>query len=180
MSVFAYGTITGVIQYILGSHYILFLVFLILNVIDCLASVLAATKTKTYQSKYLITGLVRKLGYWLLIAVAFLLSSTVKSIGETINADLSVALLIGWVTLSMLIFNEIRSVLVHLKDLGIYIPPAIYKVLQIADKELESASDGLFIVNEKDPKKDVYRLDLNCDPSELAKKDVITLVVKHD
>ena len=59
-----------------------------------------------------------KLGYWLMVLVAFLASAIFIEIGQTINIDLTITTYVGWFTLASLIINELRSILENLWKLG--------------------------------------------------------------
>ena len=55
-------------------------------------------------------GVLKKLGYWLMIMVAFGASAVFIEIGKTIGVDLQVTTLLGWFVLASLLINEIRSI----------------------------------------------------------------------
>ena len=52
----------------------------------------------------------KKLGYWLMIMVAFGAGAVFIEIGNSIGIDLGITTLLGWFVLASLIVNEIRSI----------------------------------------------------------------------
>lgn len=135
------GTIVAVLSYILGDHWILFLAFLLLNVADWLTgwmkSRLAGRENSTAGWK----GVLKKLGYWLMIMVAFGASAVFIEIGETIGIDLGVTTLLGWFVLASLIINEIRSILENFVEAGYNVPAILINGLKVADKVVNQDND---------------------------------------
>ena len=128
------GTIVAVLSYILGDHWILFLAFLLLNVADWLTggmkSRLAGKENSTAGWK----GVLKKLGYWLMIMVAFGASAVFIEIGKAIGIDLGITTLLGWFVLASLIINEIRSILENFVEAGYNVPAILVNGLKVADK----------------------------------------------
>lgn len=131
------GGITAVLSYIFGKHWILFLFFLLLNFGDYLTRWIAARLTKTENSKAGWIGILKKLGYWVMIALGFGMSSIFIEIGNTIGINLEITTFIGWFVLATLIVNEIRSILENLVEGGYKIPPVLIKGLEVANKAID-------------------------------------------
>ena len=105
------GAIVAVLSYILGEHWILFAAFLLLNVADWITGWM---KSKMANKENSVRGwkvVLKKLGYWLMIMVAFGASAIFIEIGKTIGVDLGITTLLGWFVLASLLINEIRSIL---------------------------------------------------------------------
>ena len=136
------GTIVAVLSYILGDHWILFLAFLLLNVADWLTgwmkSRLAGKENSTAGWK----GVLKKLGYWLMIMVAFGASAVFIEIGESIGIDLGITTLLGWFVLASLIINEIRSILENFVEAGYNVPAILVNGLKVADKVVNQDSNN--------------------------------------
>ena len=79
-------------------------------------------------------GVLKKLGYWLMIMVAFGASAVFIEIGKTIGVDLQVTTLLGWFVLASLLINEIRSILENFVEAGLNVPVVLIKGLEVADK----------------------------------------------
>jgi len=103
------GTVVAVLSYILGEHWILFVAFLLLNIADWITGWMKSRMAKKENSVKGWKGVLKKLGYWLMIMVAFGASAVFIEIGKTIGVDLQVTTLLGWFVLASLLINEIRS-----------------------------------------------------------------------
>lgn len=134
------GAIVAVLSYVLGENWYLFLAFLVANIGDFVSRWIAARIKGTESSRKCSVGVVKKLGYWLMIAVAFGMSTVFIAFGNTIGVDLHVTTLLGWFVLAALFINEIRSILENLVDAGYKVPSVLTKGLEIANKTLQAAT----------------------------------------
>lgn len=89
------GTIVAVLTAVFGTHWLLFVGFLVLNVIDYITGVRKSRLTGKDNSAKGVRGVWKKLGYWLMVLVAFLASAIFIEIGKTLGIDLSVTAYIG-------------------------------------------------------------------------------------
>lgn len=128
------GAIVAVLSYILGEHWILFVAFLLLNVADWITGWMKSRINKKENSVAGWKGVLKKLGYWLMIAVAFGASAVFIEIGRTIGIDLGVTTLLGWFVLASLLINEIRSIIENFVEAGFNVPKILTKGLEVADK----------------------------------------------
>lgn len=128
------GAIVAVLSYILGEHWILFVAFLLLNVADWLTGWMKSRINKKENSVAGWKGVLKKLGYWLMVAVAFGSSAVFIEIGRTIGIDLGVTTLLGWFVLASLLINEIRSIIENFVEAGFNVPKILTKGLEVADK----------------------------------------------
>lgn len=128
------GTVVAVLSYILGEHWILFVAFLLLNIADWLTGWMKSRMAKKENSVKGWKGVLKKLGYWLMIMVAFGASAVFIEIGKTIGVDLQVTTLLGWFVLASLLINEIRSILENFVEVGLNVPVVLIKGLEVADK----------------------------------------------
>ena len=136
------GLIVAVLTYIFGEHWILFAGFFALNIIDyitgCLKSRINGKTNSTKGAK----GVLKKLGYWLMIMVAFGSSVIFMEIGEVIGVNLDITKLIGWFVLASLIINEIRSILENFVEAGYDVPNVLTKGLEVASKAVDKISES--------------------------------------
>lgn len=131
----------SLLTYIFGKHWWAFAFFLFLNVCDYITGCIKSKiKKKTNSSKGLI-GILKKMGYWIMILLGFGMSAFFVKIGETIGIDLGFTSLIGSFVLISLIINEFRSNIENLIEAGYKIPKILTKGLEVAEKALEEASD---------------------------------------
>mgnify|MGYP000700790958 FL=1 len=138
----AVGAIVAVLSYILGEHWILFVAFLLLNVADWLTGWMKSRMAGKENSVRGWKGVLKKLGYWLMIMVAFGASAVFIEIGVVIGIDLGITTLLGWFVLASLLINEIRSILENFVEAGFNIPNILIKGLEVADKVVNKETEG--------------------------------------
>ncbi len=128
------GTVVAVLSYILGEHWILFVAFLLLNVADWLTGWMKSRINQKENSVKGWQGVLKKLGYWLMVMVAFGASAVFIEIGKAIGVDLGITTLLGWFVLASLLVNEIRSICENFVEAGFHVPVILIKGLEVADK----------------------------------------------
>lgn len=134
----AYNMVVGffiaILTMIFGEHWLMFAVFLLLNIIDWITGWMKSRINKKETSVKGWKGVLKKLGYWLMILVAFLSSAVFIEIGKTLNVDLAVTTLLGYFVLASLLVNEIRSILENFVEAGFNVPKVLIKGLEVADR----------------------------------------------
>ncbi len=138
---FLWGGIVTLLSGVLGEYWYLFLCFLILNILDYITGILKAKYFGAENSVKGARGIVKKVGYWICIAVAFFVSVSLKEMGAHIEVDLAFTALFGWFTLAAFIINEIRSVLENLVMMEVPVPRFLIKGLEVAEKKVEVVLD---------------------------------------
>lgn len=128
------GMVVAVLSYILGEHWILFVAFLLLNVADWLTGWMKSRINQKENSVKGWQGVLKKLGYWLMVMVAFGASAVFIEIGRAIGVDLGITTLLGWFVLASLLVNEIRSICENFVEAGYHVPVILIKGLEVADK----------------------------------------------
>lgn len=128
------GTVVAVLSYILGEHWILFVAFLLLNFADWITGWMKSRIAGKENSTAGWKGVLKKLGYWLMIMVAFGASAVFIEIGNTIGIDLGITTLLGWFVLASLLINEIRSIVENFVEAGFNVPRILITGLEVADK----------------------------------------------
>lgn len=117
---------------VLGDHWYLFGAFLLLNIIDYITGILKAKYFNIENSCRGVYGILKKLGYWLCIAIAFFVAVCFSEMGEVIGIDLAFTALFGWFTLATFIINEVRSILENLVLMDVEVPEFLIKGLEVA------------------------------------------------
>lgn len=140
-------TITG----IFGSQWILFLGYLILNILDYITGTIKSKIKKEESSNKGLIGIVKKICYWILIGVSFLISYLLIQIGSYININLEFVMLFGWFTLTCLIVNESRSIIENLVEIGIKVPSFLKNGLKVYNDIVENTFNNL--INKKSDSK---------------------------
>lgn len=133
------GGVIAFFTMIFGEHWILFAAFLFLNVIDWLSGWSKARRVHKESSSVGLKGIVKKVWYWVIIAIAFILPAALMEAGSVIGVDLSITRFLGWLTLAMLLVNEVRSIIENLVCLDIPVPEVLIKGLAITDKILQDS-----------------------------------------
>lgn len=128
------GSIIAVFSMVFGEHWILFAIFLLFNIVDWLTGWLKARILNKENSKNGWLGVLKKLGYWLMILVAFLASSVFVEIGNTIGVDLAVTTLLGYFVIASLLVNELRSIIENFVEAGFNVPKILIEGLEVANK----------------------------------------------
>lgn len=135
------GTVVAVLSYILGEHWVLFIAFLLLNMADWITGWMKSRMAGKENSNAGWKGVLKKLGYWLMIMVAFGVSAVFIEIGKAIGVDLGITTLLGWFVLASLIINEIRSILENFVEAGYNVPKILVNGLEVADKVVNKDND---------------------------------------
>lgn len=136
------GTVVAVLSYILGEHWILFVAFLLLNMADWITGWMKSRIAGKENSAKGWQGVLKKLGYWVMIMVGFGASAIFIEIGIVIGVDLQITTLLGWFVLASLLINEIRSITENFVEAGFNVPVILIKGLEVADKVVNKDSEG--------------------------------------
>ena len=128
------GGIVAVLSFVFGEHWILFAIFLLFNVADWLTGWMKSRMAGKENSMKGWQGVLKKLGYWLMILVAFAASAVFIEIGNTLGMDLGITTLLGYFVLASLLVNELRSILENFVEAGYNVPIVLVKGLEVADK----------------------------------------------
>lgn len=136
------GAVVAVLSYVLGEHWFLFVAFLALNVADWITGWMKSRMAGKENSVKGWQGVIKKLGYWIMVMVAFGASAVFIEIGNTIGVDLGITSLLGWFVLASLIINEIRSILENFVEAGYNVPAILVNGLEVADKIVNKEEKG--------------------------------------
>lgn len=128
------GGIVAVLSFVFGEHWILFAIFLLFNIADWLTGWMKSRIAGKENSMKGWQGVLKKLGYWLMILVAFAASAVFIEIGNTLGMDLGITTLLGYFVLASLLVNELRSILENFVEAGYNVPTVLVKGLEVADK----------------------------------------------
>ena len=134
-----YGMIATIGVAIFGKYWFLFAGFLILNVVDYVTGLVKAKfYNKNTSSAIGAKGIFKKVFYWVVIGIAFFVSSCFVYLGEVIGMNLSFVVLFGWFTLASYLINEIRSILENLVEMHVNVPQFLISGLDVANKLLDA------------------------------------------
>lgn len=136
------GGIVACLTLVFGEHWILFAGFLLFNVIDFITGIMKSRLAGKENSVKGWQGVLKKLGYWIMILLAFVMSTLFIEVGKVINVDLGVTTLLGWFVLASLAINEIRSILENLVEAGFNVPNVLINGLEVANKIINKDTDA--------------------------------------
>ncbi len=139
--------ITGMTN-VFGIQWILFAGYLIFNIIDFITGCIKARINKTESSVIGLKGIIKKVGYWILILVAFLTSYMISIIGGLLGLNIDYVVLFGWFTLACLLINEIRSILENLTKIGIEVPDFLSKGLKVVNNTINNKIENSVNIND--------------------------------
>lgn len=132
-----YGLIATVGVALFGKYWYLFAGFLAMNVIDYFTGWRKARYLKTESSAVGARGVLKKVGYWVVIGIAFYISFAFVEMGKLFDTNLEFLFLFGWFTLATYLINEIRSILENLIALKVNVPDFFIKGLEVAQVLIE-------------------------------------------
>lgn len=136
------GAAVAVLSYILGPHWFLFAIFLLLNVFDWITGWIKSKKTGKTSSKAGLWGIMKKFGYWMLIIASFSITAGFTELGSILGMDLGVTTLLGWFVLASLLVNEIRSICENFVEMGIDVPRVLINGLEVANRVVNREEDN--------------------------------------
>ena len=116
---------------VFGAHWQVFALFFVLNVVDFFYGWLKGKQTGTVNSAKGAVGVMKKVSYWVVIALAF-------GVAQVLIDFLH---LIGWFTLGVYILNELTSIVENLVVLGYDVPEIFVRGLNAARKAVDAAGD---------------------------------------
>lgn len=138
----AAGMVVSIMTAIFGIYWYIFAVYLVFNIMDWLTGWYRSRKKKKESSSEGLRGIIKKLGYWVMIAVAFLMSDVFVRLGSDIlHINLDFLMMIGWFTLACLMVNEARSILENLVECGYDVPSVLVNGLKVADEMINKESE---------------------------------------
>ena len=141
-----WGVIATVMTGILGEFWFLFLGFLVLNLVDYITGVIKARMFGQESSARGAKGIMKKVMYWLVIGIAFFVSTCFVEMGQVIGVELSFVILFGWLTLATYMINEIRSILENCVEMGVDVPYFLIKGLDITSKLIQTKTEEQEVV----------------------------------
>ncbi len=140
----AAGFIVSIMTAIFGIYWYIFAAYLLFNILDWLTGWYRSRKIKKESSREGLLGILKKLGYWIIIAVAFLMSDVFVHLGNDIlGINLNFLMMIGWFTLACLMVNEVRSILENLVECGYHVPSVLIDGLDVADQIINQEHEDI-------------------------------------
>lgn len=136
------GGIVAILTVVFGEHWILFALFLLFNIADWFTGWMKSRLAHKENSTAGWKGVLKKIGYWLMILVSFGASAVFIEIGTVLGIDLQITTLLGWFVLASLLVNEIRSICENFVEAGFNVPNILIKGLAVADKAINKDNES--------------------------------------
>lgn len=136
------GAVIAFLTMIFGKHWFLFAFFLILNIIDWITGWMKSRMAGKENSVKGWQGVLKKLGYWLMIVFGFGIAACLIEVGSTIGVDLQITTFLGWFVLASLIVNEARSIIENFVEAGFNVPMVLQEGLEVADKLINKENES--------------------------------------
>ena len=114
------------------------IVLLVMMIIDYISGMSAAWREGVLNSKKGVDGIIKKVGYMALVAVAMGVDYLIFSGFAAVNVSVGFEMLFGILVAVWLIINEMISILENLSRLGVPIPQFLTKVV----KRLRISAEG--------------------------------------
>ena len=136
------GAVITFLTAVFGTYWYIFAAYLFFNVMDWLTGWYKSRKLHTESSAVGLKGILKKLGYWVIIAVAFLVSVVFVRMGnDLLHVDLSFLMMVGWFTLACRLVNEVRSIIENLVECGYNVPQILIRGLAVTEKLINSETN---------------------------------------
>lgn len=136
------GAIVAALTMVFGEHWYLFAAFLALNIIDWITGWMKSRIMKKENSVKGWQGVLKKIGYWIMILFAFLISAGLIEVGTVIGIDLQITTVLGWFVLASLLVNEARSICENFVEAGFNVPKILSNGLAVADKLINKEDES--------------------------------------
>lgn len=136
------GAVIAFLTMIFGEHWFLFAFFLILNIIDWITGWMKSRMAGKENSVKGWQGVLKKLGYWLMIVFGFGIAACLIEVGSTIGVDLQITTVLGWFVLASLIVNEARSIIENFVEAGFNVPMVLQEGLEVANKLINKENES--------------------------------------
>ena len=139
---YLYTSTIVVLTTLFGKHWLLFMIYLLLNILDTITGWSRAKISKTLNSRTGFKGVVNKIGCWMLLLIGFLIPICFKELGQIIHIDLTITVYLGWFILASLMVNELRSIIENLVEIGVKVPTILINGLEVVAQKLDEKNNN--------------------------------------
>ena len=119
------------------------LVLLVFMVLDYATGMVRAWRARELSSKVGVDGIVKKVGYMVLIAVAMGVDYLIWSGLTAVNVSVTCQLWFGMLVSIWLIINEMISILENLGKIGVPIPEFLKKIINRLKSSVEKTNENI-------------------------------------
>lgn len=137
---FVSAVITGLLHY-LGIVAVPIIILIIAMIIDYVTGMMSAWLNAELSSKKGIRGIVKKISYLALVAVAMIVDWLICCGLQQINVDIKYSVFFAVLVAVWLIINELISVLENLSRMGVPIPNFLKKLINRLKNTVDEKGD---------------------------------------
>lgn len=105
-------------------------VMLIVMIIDYCTGITGAYVTGQLNSRIGIKGILKKVGYLMLVAVGMVVDYLINSGLEQVGIDIDLSYCVGMIVTIWLIINELISILENLSEIGTPLPDFLVRIVK--------------------------------------------------
>ena len=138
---FVSAVITGLLYY-LGIVAVPIIILIVAMIIDYVTGMMSAWLNSELSSKKGIKGIVKKISYLALVAVAMIVDWLIFQGLRQINIDMKYSVFFAVLVAVWLIINELISVLENLSRMGVPIPNFLKKIIDRLKNTVDEKGDG--------------------------------------
>lgn len=120
---------------------------------DYLTGMLSAFQNNVLNSKTGLWGIVKKLLYWVAVAVGMIVDWTIINVAQAIDINIPMTTFFGLLVSIWLIINELISILENLMKLDVPLPTFLIKVVSNFKIAVENSGEALADTIDKSGKK---------------------------
>lgn len=135
------AVITGLLYY-LGIVAVPIIILIVAMIIDYITGMMSAWLNSELSSKKGIKGIVKKISYLALVAVAMIVDWLIFQGLRQINIDMKYSVFFAVLVAVWLIINELISVLENLSRMGVPIPNFLKKIIDRLKNTVDEKGDG--------------------------------------
>ena len=125
-------------------------ILLAVMLIDYITGMAGASYSGKLSSRVGIMGILKKAGYFALVAVGMVADYLISSALVEIGIDLKITYCFGMIITIWLIINELISILENLGELNVPLPSFLVNIIKTLKSKVEEQAEGKQIKVEKD------------------------------
>lgn len=136
-----FATVCGAIVAYLNILLVPFAVMIAVMIIDYITGMAQAYISHTLNSRVGVTGIIKKVGYIVAVAVGIVADYLISSALVNCGIDLRINYCIGMIVTIWFIINELISILENLSEIGIPLPKFLVSVVKRLKITVEVKTD---------------------------------------
>lgn len=124
-----------------GVVYPLIIALIVVAFLDYISGCIASSFTTKLSSKIGFKGILKKLSYFIAVAVALVVDWLIATITQQLGFELQLPMFVGALVTIWLILNELLSILENINRSGVKTPPFLQKLINALVKTVEDKAN---------------------------------------